>query len=133
MNDTDKLQFKKGDFLILLVVGILLIGLLIVIAQRKQGSLVYVTVHGDTTTYSLYDDCTIPITNNEEKDSSVSALFVKNTVVIENGQVYMESADCPDQVCVKHKAICKDGEMIICLPNEVFVEVESNIKNEIDN
>ena len=45
----------------------------------------------------------------------------------------MEDADWPDQVCVHHKPISKNGETIICLPNQVFVEVENDIENEIDN
>jgi hypothetical protein len=45
----------------------------------------------------------------------------------------MEGASCPDQICVKHKAIYKNGETIICLPNEVFVEVESSEEKDVDN
>ena len=33
---------------------------------------------------------------------------------------------CPDQICVHEKAISADGESIICLPNKIVVEVESD-------
>ena len=44
----------------------------------------------------------------------------------------MEWADCPDQVCVNHRAVERDGESIICLPNKVVVSVESSEANELD-
>lgn len=47
-----------------------------------------------------------------------------NTVVIKNGKAFVKSADCPDQICVKHKKISKSGESIVCLPNRVIIEVK---------
>ncbi|MDO5713650.1 MAG: NusG domain II-containing protein [Tissierellia bacterium] len=44
-------------------------------------------------------------------------------------------ADCPDQICVKMARISKPGEMIICLPHELVVEVKSSKpgKNDLDS
>lgn len=53
-----------------------------------------------------------------------------NTLVIKGGEVDMISADCPDQICVKHNPISKAGETIICLPNKVVVTIESLTGNE---
>lgn len=47
----------------------------------------------------------------------------KNTVVIKNGEVYMEYADCPDKLCIKQGKISGSEKKIICLPNKVTVEV----------
>lgn len=46
-----------------------------------------------------------------------------NVCVIEDGSVYMKSADCPDQICVKTKAIRTGAGSIVCLPNKVVVEI----------
>ena len=40
----------------------------------------------------------------------------RNVLVIQEGKAYMEEADCPDKLCVKQKAIERNGESIICLP-----------------
>lgn len=48
----------------------------------------------------------------------------KNTLQIQDGQVKMTKADCKDQICVHHRAISKEGEGIICLPNKLIVTVE---------
>ena len=45
----------------------------------------------------------------------------------------MIEADCPDQLCVHQKAISKDRETIVCLPNKVVVEVKSKTESEFDS
>ena len=44
-------------------------------------------------------------------------------MVIDGTKVYMESADCPNQICVHHGAISHTGETIVCLPNRVVIEI----------
>ena len=56
------------------------------------------------------------------KDDTVK--LPDNTVIIENGEVYMQSANCKNQICVKHKKISAKGETIICLPNRVTIEIK---------
>jgi len=51
-----------------------------------------------------------------------------NTIVIENGYVYMKSADCPDKLCIMQGKIKNNSKDIICLPNKVRICV-SEIAN----
>ena len=44
----------------------------------------------------------------------------------------MEWAECPDQICVKHRAIFREGESIICLPNEIVVTIRGGEEPEVD-
>ena len=75
--------------------------------------LVRVTVDGEEYgVYRLDQDQTVEIGDT-------------NRLAIENGKVKMEWADCPDQVCVDHRAVSRKGESIICLPNHVVLSVES--------
>ena len=46
-----------------------------------------------------------------------------NVLVIENGQAYIKSANCPDKICVAHRKISKTGETIVCLPHKLVVEI----------
>ncbi|MEZ3436064.1 MAG: NusG domain II-containing protein [Lachnospiraceae bacterium] len=55
-----------------------------------------------------------------------------NYLVIKNGKADMIRADCPDKLCVNQKAVSKNHESIICLPNKVIVEVNSTEKGEYD-
>lgn len=54
-------------------------------------------------------------------------------LIRKGGVADMTSADCPDHLCVKQKAISKEGESIICLPNKVVVTVKSDTKSDIDS
>lgn len=50
------------------------------------------------------------------------AIGKTNVCRIENGKVKMISADCPDKLCIKQKAIDASGGTIVCLPNKVVIE-----------
>ncbi len=54
-----------------------------------------------------------------------------NKVVIAGGEVWMESADCPDKLCVGRGRISRSGQTIICLPNKVMVTIKGG-KSEYD-
>ena len=44
----------------------------------------------------------------------------------------MEDADCPDKICVNHRSISRDGEGIICLPNQTVVTIRGGEEPEVD-
>ena len=55
-----------------------------------------------------------------------------NVIVIENGKVRMESADCPDHLCVKKGEKSLTWQTIVCLPNEVVVEIIGASAGDVD-
>jgi len=48
-----------------------------------------------------------------------------NRIYVENGQISIAEASCPDQICVAHKPISDGVEPIVCLPNRVTVQIKS--------
>ena len=55
-----------------------------------------------------------------------------NRLKIRNSTADMTEADCPDKLCVNQRAVSKNGESIICLPNKVIVTVDSSENSEFD-
>lgn len=104
---------KKRDLFLLLT--LLLVGGLLWFFLRPQQtdtqSTVRITVDG-----SVYGEYLL----NSYAEVNINDT---NVCVIDNGSVYMKSASCPDQICVKTKAIRTVGSSIICLPNKVIVEI----------
>ena len=49
-----------------------------------------------------------------------------NLISVTDGTVVMESADCKDQICVRHRPISSDRESIICLPHRLVVMVDGD-------
>lgn len=47
-----------------------------------------------------------------------------NEIVVENGTVYVQQADCRDGVCVDHAPVSLEKESIVCLPHKMVIEVE---------
>ena len=46
-----------------------------------------------------------------------------NVILVEPGGIRMQSADCPDQICV-HQGVLHDTGRIVCLPNRVLIEMQ---------
>ena len=79
------------------------------------GAAVEVTVAGERVlTLPLHTDTTVTIPGADGGE---------NVLVIEGGTARVESATCPDGICVAHRAISRPGQSILCLPNQVAVTV----------
>lgn len=48
-----------------------------------------------------------------------------NTIIMTKKGIAMKEADCPDQTCVHMSPISEVGEMIICLPHKLVIEIKS--------
>ena len=109
----------RNDLLLIaavLVAGMALLGWLLL---RPEGDSVTVKVGGDVYgTYFLSEDLRVEIYTGEDNDQH-------NLLVIEQGKARMESASCPDGICVAHRPISRQGESIACKPHQVVVEVKT--------
>ena len=111
-------------FIVVLLLGVSLAALAIFLFSAP-GDRVTVTVGGEKVgEYSLDEDRVVEI-------KSVDGY---NILVIEGGVAYVKDASCPDGICSSHRPVSRGGESIICLPNEVVIEVYSADKTvpEID-
>lgn len=126
MENTRK-RFSKRDALLLAAAALVIIIVFVIFRffSGGAGSTVNVTVNGEVYgTYSLNED--------QEIDIKIDGK-VTNVLVIRNHEADMTEADCPDQLCVHQKAISKDHETIVCLPNQVVAEVKNpKENNELD-
>ena len=116
-NITKKRNIRNDILLVVALLLIALLGALYLFAFRSEGNSVKVTVGGKVYgVYSLSDNITEDIRTGDKQEHL-------NRLVIRDGKAYMESATCPDGICVSHKPIHRDGESIVCLPNKVVVTV----------
>ncbi|MBU9728167.1 NusG domain II-containing protein [Diplocloster modestus] len=105
---------RKNDWMLLAAVIVIAAGLYVVNTWivHKPGKEVVVTVEGKLYgTYPLSEDTVIDIQGT-------------NRLEIRDGKADMVWADCPDKLCVHQKAIQRNGETIVCLPNQVVAEVK---------
>ena len=113
---------KKNDWILIaavLAVSAVFLGVYFFRPQQKDGAAV-VTIDGEVFgSWPLSEDRTVEIGDG-------------NRLVIKDGKADMVWADCPDKLCVKQRAISRNKESIICLPNKVVVEADSKENSEFD-
>ena len=90
-----------------------------------SASAVRITVDGEV--YGTYNLMQI----NGEKTVDIKTEFGHNTVIITSDGAYVSFADCPDKIDVKSGKITKPGQIIICIPNRLSVQVLGN-KSDVD-
>ena len=123
-------QDKVRDFIkkyridIIVVASLLILSLfilLIINLTKVEGAYAEVTVNGNTVgVYSLAIDGTYFLNGGT------------NTLVIENGEVYVKDSNCPDHICENTGKIKHVGQTIICLPNRLTVTIIGESDEVVD-
>ncbi|MDN5342599.1 MULTISPECIES: NusG domain II-containing protein [Oceanotoga] len=111
---------KKSDITIIIL--IVLTAIVFIAYQKlnsqKEGKLIAEIYVADELfgTYELTD---------EEQKILIDTIYGTNILIIHNKTIEMYESDCDNQLCVHMGAKSKNGEMIVCLPNKVFVEIKT--------
>lgn len=129
---------KPGDFIIVILLVILSFLPLAIfnyqnnIQANSHPLIAVVSAHGEVVhEIELKDDNAREVFEFEDEHGH------KNTIVREGQEVFIEDANCADLLCVQQGTITKVGETVVCLPNQVIVEITSEDAdiqpdNEID-
>ena len=105
---------RKDGFLVLII--LILAGILeLLFGIRSQGSQVIITSNGQQ--YGIYD-------LHSEQRIVVNCDTGYNVVVIQDGSVFIEDANCPDKYCMKQGKMSDASKSLICLPHKLVVEVK---------
>lgn len=118
---------KKHIRDILLICSLLAIGgiiALILLLTRKAGALVEVRVDGRVV-------ASYPLDRDAEYDIA-GVDGGTNHLVIRNGEAWVESASCPDGLCVRMGHIRHEGASVICLPNKVVIAIVGGADGDAD-
>lgn len=118
-------MIKKNDIILIAVILIIcLASFAFMLLSRKEGSKVVVFVDGKVNdTFTLKEDTEYTV----RQDSGAY-----NTFIIKDGHVDMTDANCPDKLCVKDRNIHNNNETIVCLPNNVVLQIEDGEDSEVD-
>ena len=114
---------KAGDFAVIILVLILAVTPWFCLNTKDADTGKTVTVEQDGTV--IYRG---PL---EGEERTVTTPDGSNTIVIRDGNVYMQEADCRDQLCVK-AGNAETGHPVVCLPNKVTVTVTAGEEGPYD-
>lgn len=83
---------------------------------RPSGSRVAEVLQDDMVLYTINLDTV--------ENTSITVSYPggsSNTIAIEDGQIWVESAECPDRICVKMGRLRSESLPIVCLPNHLTI------------
>jgi len=117
------MKIKRND--ILLILGLLLAAGLMWLFFRpgEAGAAAVVTQDGKEIRridLSIDQEITVAVENGY------------NTLLIENGEIFVSDADCGDHTCIHTGRISHEGEQIVCLPHKLVIEVVGGEAPELD-
>lgn len=56
-----------------------------------------------------------------------------NKVYVEKNKIRISYANCPDKLCVKAGTLSHTGDIAVCLPHGLFIEIQEGKVGEIDS
>lgn len=116
-DNKEKSGIGKGEKLVFISIAVLVVVLLIagslVNYFMPAGNVVITIDNKEYKTISLKENERIVIENE----------YGKNVIIIKDGQVFMETGNCPDKTCVKQGKVMKTGQSIVCLPHRLTVTI----------
>ncbi len=63
---------------------------------------------------------------NIGKTFEIETKFGRNVIEVGDGEVWITEASCPDKLDIKQGKIDSNGQMLVCLPNRLIVEIKEN-------
>lgn len=110
---------KKGDIVIIFIVSFLSFLPYAYLKEKDKTSYeVYIMVGGEP-----YQ--TLPLTGQfHKKDIPIHTSNGYNIVTIENEGVSISASNCYDHTCEQFGIKKQNGEVIVCLPHQLYIEVK---------
>ena len=111
----------KGDkYLMLFIVIISLVSLIYVknSAFNYEEKYISIQINGEEIKKIIFDK------NLIGKTIPIETEYGYNLIEIGDEEVRVIEASCPDQLDVKQGFISKTGEVIVCLPNRLVIEIK---------
>ena len=112
--------FRKGDIAVILVI-LIAAALFWGIRQSEQTDKLeaVITVNGETVE-------TIDLSSVKEKQIFEFDTTPKVIIAAENGEIYFESSDCDDKLCINCGKLSRKGDTAVCLPAKTVVTVSGS-------
>ncbi|MCY6484852.1 NusG domain II-containing protein [Clostridium aestuarii] len=121
---------KKFDKIIIIIaVFVALISLVVFkLSLNKEYNIKYAEIYvkGDFYKKVILDK------NSSKETINIETDLGENIVEIENGGIRIIESDCRDKICVEDGFKDKPGEVLVCLPHKVIIEIKGEEQSEVD-
>ncbi len=107
---------KVPKVLITVAVTIFLISMVLSIWLLKPSDNQLVEIVSDGEVLYIID-----LSKEKDMEFTIEYNGSSNTIQIENGEIWVREAKCPDQTCVNMGKLYSESMPIICLPNRLII------------
>lgn len=126
------MKLTKGDkvlVIVLIVFSLLFAYYMSTVNNSLEKKYISIQINGEEIKTIAFSDDIIGETYVLETE------FGRNVLQFGDGEVRIIEASCPDQLCVKQGKIGQVGQLLVCLPNRLVVEIKANdaINDDIDS
>ena len=90
----------------------------LLLPRGQEGTVAVITHDGEVVEKIDLSKLTAPLTITVEGEDGLH-----NTIVAQPGCICVQSANCPDQVCVEQGWIRDSALPIVCLPNKLMIQI----------
>ena len=115
-------MLRKTDILLILLLlaaSCLPLGIL---RQPVRSSGIYADIIIDDRLYKR-----VPLTaHHGQEEFTIYTSAGSNTILINDDTIAITEADCPDQICISMGPASHPGDIIVCLPHKLVIEVKSS-------
>lgn len=116
-------MFKKWD--IIIIVFLICLSFIpelvfgVMMGKNYNGTYAEITIDG-----KLYRK--IPLSEHSgDEQIDIKTAYGYNTIEIKDKSIKVIDADCKDKICLRSGFISEPGQIIVCLPHKLMIEVKS--------
>jgi len=117
------MKLKAFDAVII-VISLIIIGIFSFFAYAGGGETGNVVITSPEGTWAF--------TLQQDSEADIPGPLGPTTVRIEDGKVRVVSSPCREKICIHSGAVSRPGSWIACVPNRVFIQVDSSNKEDAD-
>ena len=117
-----KRTFKTKDVILLATLLIVAIISFFIIHSKPNENLEAVIVK-DNQTYKIINLNEVEQPYQINIDGSIPVI-----ISVEKNSIYFKNSECPDKICVNTGRLSKAGDIAVCLPAKVSIELRGNQK-----
>jgi hypothetical protein len=123
------MKLKKLDYVVIIILILFTIvsffATLLIYNKKYDEKYVEIQING-----KFYKK--IPLDNHEEI-INITTTDGTNSIEISKGKVHILDADCRDKICIKDGYKSNVGEMLVCLPHKVVIQIKGQNKQAVDD
>lgn len=123
------MKLKKGDIIVIILIICSIAGIFLFSNRKISANSKYIRVTVDgKEVQKIHIDGKL-----KGKTIKIDTDHGYNLLELTEKGIKISESDCPDKICIHMGEITEAGDMIVCLPHKLIVEIKSDNENsELD-